>query len=136
MTFLPTDDVLGRQGSQALGDFGVDLNVEMGEQQREEVESPSPRQSPPADLRKGPMVAEMEVPVGIFPAGYPVDEAYHPLLNAIACAHLETFVLFNPRSAWLGALLLRDLHEVITPWAQQRFNDFTPATETALQEVA
>ncbi|KAE9445285.1 hypothetical protein C3L33_22818, partial [Rhododendron williamsianum] len=52
MTFLPTDDVLGGQGSQALGDFGLDLNLGMGDQQRDEVESreqPSPRRSPVAD---------------------------------------------------------------------------------------
>ncbi|KAE9446002.1 hypothetical protein C3L33_22095, partial [Rhododendron williamsianum] len=139
MAFLPTDNVLGGQGSQALGDFGVYLNAEIGEQQREEVESreqPSPRRSPVANLGKGPMVAKMEVPIRLFPADYPVDEAYHPLLNAIARAHPETFAHFNLRSARLGALFLGNLHEVLTPWAQLRFSEFTAATETALQEVA
>ncbi|KAI8572697.1 hypothetical protein RHMOL_Rhmol01G0220100 [Rhododendron molle] len=139
MTFLPTDDVLGGQGSQALGDFELDLNLEMGEQQREEVESrerPSPRRSPVLDLGREPMPTKTEMPTRLFPAGYSVDEAYHSLLNAIARAHPETLRPFNPRSTQLGMLFLGSLHEVLTPWAQLRFGNFTPETEAALQEVA
>lgn len=93
------------------------MNTEMGKRHREEVESrerSSPRWSPIADLGKGPMVAEMEVFVRLFPAGFFVDEAFHPLRNAIARRHPETFAHFNPRSARLGALFLRDLHETLT----------------------
>ncbi|KAI8530127.1 hypothetical protein RHMOL_Rhmol11G0031500 [Rhododendron molle] len=82
------------------------------------------------------MVAEMEVPIRLFPAGYQVDEAYHPLLNAIARRHPEMFAHFNLRSAQLGVLFFRDLHEVLAPWAQLRFGDFTTNTETVLQDVA
>lgn len=112
------------QGSETLGDFGADLNLEMGEQHRDEVESreqASPQRTPAADLGKGFMIDEMEVPIRLFPAAYPVDEAYHPLLNTIARAHPETFTPFNSRSARLGALLLRDLHEVLTPWGAVAF---------------
>ncbi|KAI8550887.1 hypothetical protein RHMOL_Rhmol06G0142300 [Rhododendron molle] len=104
-------------GSQALWDFGADLDANMGEQQRGEVESreqPSSRRSPAVDLGKGPMVAKMEVLVRLFPEGYPVDEAYHPLLDAIARRHLETFAHFNPRSTQLGAIFFKNLHEVLT----------------------
>ncbi|KAI8543016.1 hypothetical protein RHMOL_Rhmol08G0186100 [Rhododendron molle] len=75
------ESFLGLAAPQALGDFEFDLNLEMGEQQREEVESrerPSPLRSPVVDLGKGPMDAEAEMSTRIFPTGYPVDEAYHP----------------------------------------------------------
>ncbi|KAI8571896.1 hypothetical protein RHMOL_Rhmol01G0155900 [Rhododendron molle] len=83
MAFLPIDDVLGGQRSQALGDFGDDLDADLGEQQRGEVESKeqlSPRRSPAADLGKEPMVT----PIRLFLVGFPVDETFHPLLNTIA----------------------------------------------------
>ncbi|KAI8572934.1 hypothetical protein RHMOL_Rhmol01G0239600 [Rhododendron molle] len=66
---------------------------------------------------------------------YHVEEVYHPLLNAIARAHLETFARFNLRSPRLGSTLLRDLHDLLMPWSQLRFGEFTPATETAMLEL-
>ncbi|KAI8535076.1 hypothetical protein RHMOL_Rhmol10G0147000 [Rhododendron molle] len=121
-----------------LGDFGIDLNAEMGEQQREEAESreqPFPRRGPVTDLGKEPMATEMKVPIRLFSAGYLVDKAHHLLLNAIARAHPEMIAPFNPRSAQHGALFLGNHHEVLGLWAQLRFGDFTPNTEPALQEV-
>lgn len=76
---------------------------------------------------------EVEIPIRLFPVAYPVDEVYHPLLNAIARAHPETFARFIPQSPRLGSILLRDLHDLLMPWAQLRFDDFTLATETAMQ---
>ncbi|XP_058184019.1 uncharacterized protein LOC131301658 [Rhododendron vialii] len=86
------DDILGGQGSAALGDYALDL--EMGEQNRDIVESKeqtSPQPSPIADRGKGPVNNEVEVPICLFPTVYPIEEVYHPLLNAIARAHRESF---------------------------------------------
>ncbi|KAE9465161.1 hypothetical protein C3L33_02947, partial [Rhododendron williamsianum] len=119
------------EGSQALGDFGADLDLEMGEQHRDEVESrerASPQRTPSTDLGKGPMVDEVEVHVRLFPTAFSIDEAYHPLLNAIARAHPETFAHFNPRSSRLGSIFLRDLHE---GWVSVRSSALRAAGERA-----
>lgn len=76
---------------------------------------------------------KVEVSIRLFPAAYPIDKVYHPLLNVIARAHPETFARFNPRPPRVAS-------SARSPWsvdalAQLRFGDFTPATETALREV-
>lgn len=79
MVFAQTDDILGGQGSAALGDFAADLD--MGEQNREvEFREQPPCQPSPAKGRgkelvgrgTGPAVAERAgssagVPIRLFP---------------------------------------------------------------------
>lgn len=134
MVFAQIDDILGGQGSDALGDYAADL--EMGEQNREEVESreqPPPQPSPTADRGKGLANNDAEVPNRLFPVTYPIEEVYNPLLNAIVWAVPKTFARFNPWTPQLESMLLRALHDLLMPWAQLRFSEFTLAMETAIQ---
>lgn len=57
------------------------------------------------------------VPIRLFPADYPVDKAYYPVLNAIARTHPETFDHFKPWTPQLGSMLLRNLHDLVMHWA-------------------
>lgn len=130
---------MGR-GSAALGDFEADFSADMGEQDRE-VESRNETRSDLGGRGGGPAAKERATSSAggatrLFPADYPVDEAYYPLLNAIAQAHPETFVSFKPRSPRLGSMLLKSLHDVVSPWAQLRFGEFTLAMEAAMQGLA
>lgn len=75
-------------------------------------------------------------PIRLFPVDYPADEAYYPLVKAIAQAHPETFVSFKPWTVQLGSMLFMNLHDLIRPLAQQHFGEFTLAMETAMEGLA
>lgn len=90
-----------------------------------------------ADRGMGLAVAEragssVGVPIRLFPASYLVDEAYYSLLNTIARTHPETFDRFKPWTPQLGSMLLRNLHDLVMPWAQLHFGEFTLAMETTM----
>lgn len=128
---------MGR-GSAALGDFEADFSADMGEQDRE-VESRNETRSDLGGRGGGPAAKERATSSAggatrLFPADYPVDEAYYPLLNAIAQAHPETFVSFKPRSPRLGSMLLKSLHDVVS-WLSDTGSALRAASDRAALQL-